>query len=325
MKMINLELPAEENAKAPRHTYLAYGPTGSGKTTWAGSFPRPAFLSEVSESGYESLRGLSDEHLFEPGVKPIVIGIEKMNDMAIAREVLTPFIQSGMIQTIVKDSLTYYADLYLTYLFEQFPGSGDNLKVYGALGRHLRDLRVRWHQMGCNVVSLCLAQDPSEGSPNGLPLIPGKESNKYGASCDFLLYMRHERYKIQQQLVDNYELHSKQLGAFVARARRAIGMSDLPSPLNNQTYATFIEQLGYSAEATRAALPAYDFETEGKIAKAIDLKMKALASVAVAPPVTQAQGSAVKPAAPAKPHVPNAAKPHVPNAVARPAPAPVRR
>ena len=322
MKLINLDLPTEENAKAPRHTFTAYGPTGSGKTTWGASFPRPVFLSEMTESGYESLRGLGDEYLFESGVRPIVIGIEKMNDMAIAREVLTPFIQSGMVQTIVKDSLTYYADLYLNHLFEIYTGAGDNLKVYGALGRHLRDLRVKWHSMGCNVVSLCLAQEPTEENPNGLPLIPGKEANKYGASCDFLLYMRHERFKQGQQLVDNYELHSKQCGKFVARARRALGMSDLPSPLNNTTYSTFIEYLGYSVDATRAALPPYDFETESKIAKAIELKLKTMATAAP-PPVTVVAAPA-KPAVPVKPHVPNAAKPHVPNA-ARPAAAPVRR
>lgn len=315
--MINLELPAEDNAKAPRNTFTVYGPTGSGKTTFSATFPRPVFLSETSESGYESLRGLSSDYLFEAGVAPIVIGIEKMNDMAIAREVLAPFIQSGMVQTIVKDSLTYYADLYLSYLFEMFTGTGDNLKVYGALGRHLRDLRVKWHQMGCNVVSLCLAQDPNEDAPNGTPSIPGKESTKYGASCDYLLYMRHERIKSGQQLNDYYELHSKPAGKYIARARRAIGMPELPSPLYNMTYSTFIEQLGYSPDATRAALPAYDPDTEKKIAQAIHNKMAALASAATtaAPPITQA-AAAAKPAV--KPHVPNAAKPHTPTA-ARPA------
>jgi hypothetical protein len=320
MRLINLEAASETNLVAPRHTFCAYGPTGSGKTTWAASFPRPVFLSETSESGYESLRGMGDDFLFEPGVKPIIIGIEKMNDMAVARAILAPHIASGMVRTIVKDSLTFYADLYLNYLFEIHSASqGANLKAYGALGQHLRDLRVKWHSMGCNVVSLCLAQDPDEDRPNGLPSIPGKESGKYGASCDFLFYLRHDRFKQGQQFVDNYELHSKPFGKYVARARRAVGMSDLPSPLVNRDYSGLIEALGYSAEATRAALPPYK-DPYDAIMKAIN----ASTTVAVpAPPAAAATApAAAKPAAaPAKPHVPNAAKAHTPNA-ARPAAAP---
>jgi hypothetical protein len=317
MKLINTDAPTEENAKAPRHTFCAYGPTGAGKTTFAASFPRPVFLSETTESGYESLRGLSDDYLFEPGVRPIVLGIEKMNDMAIAREILAPFIASGMVQTIVKDSLTFYADLYLNYLFEIHAASaGANLKAYGALGQHLRDLRVKWHSMGCNVLSLCLAQDPDEDRPNGLPSIPGKEANKYGASCDFLLYMRSERFKQGQTFVDNFELHTKPFGKYVARARRAIGMSELPSPLVNQTYASFIEHLGYSAEATRAALPLYKDPTQD-IMRAIAARV---ATPAAPAPVAAASAPArtAAPAAPVKRHVPNAA-------AVRPATSPVIR
>lgn len=318
MRVINLEAATEENAAAPRNTYCVYGPTGSGKTTFAGSFPRTVFLSDTTESGYESLRGISDDGLFEPGVRPIVIGIEKMNDMAIAREVLLPFIQSGMVKTIVKDSLTFYADLYLNYLFEIHSGAGDNLKVYGALGRHLRDLRVKWHAMGCNVVSLALAADPNEDQPHGQPLIPGKEGSKYGAGCDFLLYTRHDRYKQGQNFVDHFELHSKPCGKYVARARRAIGMPDLPSPLNNMTYADFIEQLGYSADATRAALPPY-VDPRDAIMKAIAARA---AQVVAPPPAASVAPANSRPAA--KPHTPTAAKPHAPTA-ARPAAAGVRR
>ncbi len=311
MRMISMDAATEENLAAPRNTYTVYGPTGSGKTTFAGTFPRPVFLSDTTESGYESLRGIADEYLFESGVRPIVIGIEKMNDMALARDVLTPFIQSGMIKTIIKDSLTFYADLYLNYLFEIHSGAGDNLKVYGALGRHLRDLRVKWHGMGCNVVSLCLASDPSEDQPNGQPLIPGKEGSKYGASCDFLLYTKRERFKQGQQLVDNFEVHTKPSGKFVARARRARGLGDLPSPLNNIDYASWIEQLGYSADATREALPPYVDPTEA-IMKAITARSIA---VTAPPPAAASQPAAARPAVR---HTPTAAKPHTPNA-ARPA------
>jgi hypothetical protein len=302
MRIINLDVPTGEKLKAPRFTFCMYGPTGSSKTTTAASFPRPVFLSETSESGYESLRGISDEFLFESGVKPIVIGIEKMNDMALAREALTPHILSGMVQTVVIDSLTFYADLYLNYLFAIHAASnGANLKAYGALGQHLRDLRVKWHQMGCNVVSLCLAQDPDEDRPNGLPSIPGKEAGKFGASCDFLFYMRHDRFKQGQTYVENFELHSKPYGKYVARARRAVGMPDLPSPLVNYDYSGLINVLGYDLEATKAALPPYKDPT-AQILSFIDGAQKTAAA-----PVAAA-ATATAPRAPVKPHVPTAAR-----------------
>ena len=315
MRLINLD---ENNAgdgveRAPRYTFCVYGPTGSGKTTYAGSFPRPVFLSEVTESGYESLRGISDDALFEPGIKPIVLGIEKMNDMAMAREVLTPHIASGMVQTVVIDSLTFYADLYLNYLFALYSANkGDNLKAYGDLGKHLRDLRVKWHQMGCNVVSLCLPQDPDEGSANALPAIAGKEgkTGKFAASCDFLLYLRHDRFKQGSNYIDSFEVHSKPYGNALARARRAIGQPELPTPLVNTCYADTIARLGFDVDATRAALPEYK-DPSAALEAAINGFARAAAT-------TTPPAMAVTVAAPAAPHVPTAAAPrHVPNA-ARP-------
>lgn len=306
MREISLE-PSTETGKVPRWTFCAYGPTRSGKTTFAASFPRVAFLSDVTESGYESLRGISDEFLFEPGVMPIVLGIDKMNDMATAREMLASHIRAGMVQTVVIDSATFYADLYLNYLFELQGPNQNNLKAYGALGIHLRDLRVKWHQMGCNVVWLCLPQDPDEDRPNGLPMIPGKEAGKFGASCDYLFYSRYDRFKRGNEFVEQFELHSRPFGKYVAGCRRSDGVPELPSPLVNATYTTMLQTMGYDAEAYRASLPAY-------------ARPKLSVPAVTAPPVQSQQTAQAKPqaaAAVAKP----AAKPHVPNA-ARPAQAP---
>src|SRR5271163_331657 len=145
MREIQLDLPLEAGGKAPRTTFLMYGTSGSGKTTLASSFPRPLFLSDVTESGYESLRGLDESVLFESHVRPRVWGIEKMNDMAVAFDNAAPLVASGQVQTIVVDSLTYYADLYLNALFALQGPAADNRKAYGSLGIHLRDLRIKWH------------------------------------------------------------------------------------------------------------------------------------------------------------------------------------
>jgi hypothetical protein len=302
MRIIKLEdLPDQ---RAPQHTFCVYGATGTGKTTFAGSFPRPVFLSEVTESGYESLRGLSSDALFEGDVPPIVLGIEKMNDMNLAREALAPHIASGMVQTVVIDSLTFYADLYLNHLFGLAGPAANNLKIYGQLGLHLRDLRVKTHNLGCNVVSLCLAQDPNEDQPNGLPMIPGKEAGKFGAGCDFLFYSQHDRFKQGNEWADHFKLHSKPVGKYVARARRAIGMSELPTPLTNTSYAGLIAALGYDVDATRAAMPAY-------VSPAAAIEAFVMNALQAAPPapVATAHAAAQVAAQPVKRHVPNAARP----------------
>ncbi len=298
-----------DSTKPPRFTFCTYGPTRSGKTTFGATFPRPAFLSDVTESGYESLRGISDEFLFEPGIQPIVLGIEKMNDMAIARQMLAPHIASGMVQSVIIDSATFYADLYLNYLFELQGPNANNLKAYGQLGVHLRDLRVKWHLMGCNVMWLCLAQDPDEDRPVGLPMIPGKEAGKFGASCDYLFYARHDRFKQGNEFTERFELHSKPFNKYVAGCRRSDGVPELPSPLVNTTYAEVLRYMGHDPDVLRAALPPY-------------VRPKLVIPTAPSAPAAAAQApTTAKPPVPAKPPV----KPHVPNAGPRPAPVPVSR
>ena len=308
MREINIDLPLEQGGKAPRTTFLCYGTTGSGKTTFAASFPRPLFLSDVTESGYESLRGLDESVLFEPDVKPRVWGVEKMNDMFIAREQVGALVASGQVQTVVIDSLTFYADLYLNSVVELQGASPDNRKAYGALGSHLRDLRVKWHSFPCNVVWLCLVQEPDDDRPMGGPMIPGAQAGKFGAGCDYQLFMRHDRFKQGQELIEKFEVHSKNCGKYAARVRRAIGIPELPSPMVNIGYNEVITAMGFDPDATRKALPPY-------------VAPKPLTFAApVAPPVAQAAAVAARPAAPAAaPHVPNAARPATSNG-ARPQP-----
>src|SRR5258706_1565242 len=297
MREISLENVVDTEAKVPRWTFCIFGATRSGKTTFGASFPRVAFLSDVTESGYESLRGISDEFLFEPGVQPIVLGIDKMNDMVLAREMLAPHIRSGMVTTVAIDSATYYADLYLNYLFELQGANVNNLKAYGALGVHLRDLRVKWHQMGCNVIWLCLPQDPDEDRPNGLPMIPGKEAGKFGASCDYLLFSRHDRFKQGNEITDRFEMHSKPYGKYIAGCRRSDGVPELPNPLVNSTYTQMIQAMGYDVDAYRASLPAYQ-------------RPKLIVPQVAPPPVSAANATPQQVAKPAvKPHIPTAARP----------------
>jgi len=244
--MREIDLVADEN-KLPINTFLIYGALRTGKTTFLASFPRPLILSDSTEKGWESLIDIPDEHLFEPGVKPIVWAIENTGDIktqAIPR--LKQLIASGRVLTIGIDSATFYAELALATIMGAMT-KADNRRAYGDLGAHMRQVRVDLHSLGVNVVWLALVQDPSEDEPLGKPLIAGRAKDQIAGACDYIWYSRVNGTK--------FEVRTKRYASYLVGHRR--GMSDRampPDPLVG-TYSTFLTELGYDVGALRAALP----------------------------------------------------------------------
>jgi len=186
MRVIDVSKPGKQQ----RITALSYGASRSGKTRFAGSWPRPLFLSDATESGWTTLMNMDRNVLFEVNRSPIVWAIEKMPDMAKAVRDAEPLIKRGDVQTIVVDSLTFYSDLAFNY-FESIGGERDPRRLYQKLASHLKTLREEIHLLGCNVVWLCLAKDPGEEQPVGGPMLSGQNAAKFAAGCDYLLYHRH--------------------------------------------------------------------------------------------------------------------------------------
>jgi hypothetical protein len=262
MREINLD---QNNTTVPRNTFIVYGDSRSGKTTWAATFPRPLFLSDVTEAGWNSITHMSDEQLFEPGVKPMVWGIEQMNDMALAREKAAPLIASGRVQTLVIDSLSFYCDLYLNYIVGQ-QTKKDQRAAFGDLGIHLRDLRVKTHSLAVNVVWLCLARHPSPEEPVGRPLVPGQQADKFMAGCDYVFYARSYREKRGADLLPpTFELRTRPWSNYVTGNRLGNMAESLPDPLIG-TYEDMITHLGYDADEIRRSMP--KLVTNGTPAKA---------------------------------------------------------
>lgn len=186
MRVIDVSKPG----KLQRITALSYGASRSGKTRFAGSWPRPLFLADATESGWTTLSNMDRNVLFETNRSPIVWAIEKMPDMAKAVRDAEPLIKRGDVQTIVIDSLTFYSDLAFNY-FESIGGERDPRRLYQKLASHLKTLREEIHLLGCNVLWLCLAKDPGEEQPVGGPMLSGQNAPKFAAGCDYLLYHRH--------------------------------------------------------------------------------------------------------------------------------------
>lgn len=230
-----------------RRTVLVYGDTRSGKTRWAATAPRPLFLSDVTESGWTTMQYMDPSLFYEPGRPPIVWGIETMTDMAQAYERVKPLIARGDVKTIVIDSLTFYADLYLNALFNAQGAKRDARSAYGDLGLHMRDLRVRWHSLPVNIIWLCLAKHPDDSDKSGGPLIPGQQATKFAAGCDNSFYFR----SVAEQGGIRWEIRTKKYGGYFAGGREE-GL--LPDPLPDHTFRAF-EDLVMEGRAGIPAAP----------------------------------------------------------------------
>ena len=239
----------------PINTFLTYGDTRTGKTTLAGSFPRPLFLSDVTEKGYEALRdeNWNDEVTprFEPDVKPIVWGIERESDLARAVEHAKPLVAAKRVLTIVVDSISFYTDMVLNAILARMD-KPDMRRAYGELGAHLRNARIKVHGLGVNVVWLALAKHPETDDPVGRPLIPGQQADKFAAGVDYIWHTRTAQAGPNKPI--EFEVHTRRYLNYVAGSRLGVRAAQLPEPFRG-TYVDFLSVLDYDIDAIRASLP----------------------------------------------------------------------
>lgn len=278
--MREIDLKPRPASELPTHTFMIYGDTRTGKTTWAGTMPRPLFLSDISEKGYTSLdeENWNDATTprFEADIAPIVWGIEKQSDMAEAIDKATPLIKAGRICSIVIDSASFYADLYLNIIL-MAQKTRDNRKAYDELGVHLRNVRIQLHGLGVNVAWLALSQSPDfddEGKLRykGKPMIPGKQADKFMAGVDFILRATTER--MNPNVPPTFPFRTKEYASYIAGNRLGGRVNALPDPFTG-TYAKLMQTIGYDIDQIRAALPKI-----GEIPKIVTTARPTVAQVA---------------------------------------------
>lgn len=286
--MREIDLTAPVDTAIPVNTFLLYGDTKTGKTTFAGTFPRPLFLSDISEHGYEALRAenWNDDAtpLFEADVRPIVWGINKQSDMAECIERAKPLIASGRVRSVFIDSITFYSDLYLNMLL-MAQDKLDQRQAYGKLGIHLRNIRIQLHDLNVNVGWLSLAKHPEYDEKNALkfkgrPMIPGEQSDKFMAGVDYTFHFRFE--KPQPMQPGRFEIRTKEYVSYIAGNRLGKRAGMLTDPMIG-TYSSMMTALGHDVDAMRAALP--DLSKVPQI--------KTVAPVPVKPPVAKKNGGVV--------------------------------
>jgi len=249
MKVIDVSRPG----KIQRITALSYGQSRAGKTRFAGSWPRPLFLSDATESGWTTLSNMDRNALFEPERSPVVWAIEKAADMMQAVHDAEPLVKRGEVHTVIVDSLTFYADLFFNTLDAAGGNRADGRQLYQKLGQHLKNLREQIHLLGSNVIWLALEKPPGEDTPIGGPMLSGQNAAKFAAGCDYVFY--HRSYQPQPNAPLAFEIRTRKFGQYQAGGRDE---GRLPDPLGYMqaveggndifvpdcTYRTLAEALG---------------------------------------------------------------------------------
>lgn len=218
-------------------TALIHGDTGAGKTAYAATFPRPLFLSPEDEKGWETLKYLPKHRLYDPNVLPMQWSLSEPKDFIEAFNRLKPLVEQKKVQTVVVDSLSFYADMFYNAITAGNTSQSDGWKAYGLLNDHLRRIRIELHKLDCHVLWLCQTRQPDDSTKSAGPNLKGQQAIAFPAGCKYVWYMQavHEgKGKVR------HELRTKKCGNAVARGRDG---GRLPDPIINPTYRDIVYYL----------------------------------------------------------------------------------
>lgn len=175
---------------------LVYGPTGVGKTTFAGTFPKPFFID--SDKGGLTLK--SKNIPFVPLVHGDKAYAKVVDILQAIKQQQAPFDKLD-VKTIVFDSLTSLMDMFI-YEAMKYPQPGKlsrdpvNTKPewddYAAIGSRMKDIMLRCKDLNLHVVALSgekLEKDELRGTFVGQPNITGSYRNVIGHDFDEVYYM----------------------------------------------------------------------------------------------------------------------------------------
>jgi hypothetical protein len=243
---------------------LVFGESGTGKTTFAASFPKPFFLD--FDKGVLSLAGR--EEVYSESFKAASYGsmdeagrqLSPQAEFARFQKTvrdLIPHIKAGEIQTIVLDSITTYADLCLNYVLETGMTSKDKSNRLGQQpgiadwGMQMSIIKSTMNQLfalPCHFVATAHEQfekDELTGALKGTPLATGKLAAQLPLWFDEVY-----RSNIQGQGTQaRYVLSTKGSQGWVGKSRldgllKNCGKEGLPNPIGPDytKISSFVEE-----------------------------------------------------------------------------------
>lgn len=246
-------------SSSPYLTVLSYGHTRSGKTRFAATWPNAVVIADATERGWDTIVHMPAESFYHPGKRPLVIPVHNQQEMIEAIALVEGWVKLGVVDTIVIDSITFYAESWLSTAMAKAKAAGAKLEgwdLYGPLLNHLTDLRKQVHGLLCNVVWLALAKDPDKKETGG-PMLPGSSRLRFPPACNYVFY--HRKYAYERDLGNGeketqqvYEAHNTAFEGYIAGGRDNGKLGD---SIYYPTYREIADKLGLAEFAPKAIPP----------------------------------------------------------------------
>lgn len=177
-----------ENIATAMRSSFWYGVPRAGKTDFCATFPRPAWFGSQREGGFETLRYMDPQRLYEPGRKPLAFTVTSAAEiMTHLNKDVMPRVARGEIKTIIFE-LSFYTDDLIR------GNSADGWAKYGDLEKHIVFLDDQWKKIpGLRIVYNSLATTEEDSKKPAGALMAGRAlPRKMPALCDVIGYMRPE-------------------------------------------------------------------------------------------------------------------------------------
>lgn len=225
---------------------MLYGPTGSGKTTAAASFPNPLFLVPASEGSELTLASMDVDYMklgrdANDNVVPVREHLNAILDMLETQHTaMRRLLAEGKgddaaamfpWETIVLESMTHLCAMLQDDISQNGKIKMDQQR-WGIMSDYLRTVHTRLRGLDCHVVFTALAKtEGEEGSDTvGAPDIPGKMSRLLPSACDAIGYC--ETLDPGGKNPPVWQVHFRQHKIYPARVR----FKGVPAVVKNFTF-----------------------------------------------------------------------------------------
>lgn len=213
----DLHIPGQSQITQGVSIFL-FGGIGTIKTTWAGSWPSPVFLSAGQEGGDDSLAMLPSVL----GIKtPPVYQIDSTKMMRDKVDYICRTYEQYGWKTVVIDSISFYTDIYIREVIEIYQNKGDNPQMHqrdwGFLEAHIcKEIAQKLHGTKLNVIWIALANEKwSSPDRRGerhlegvIPMMQGQSKTKLPAMCKMVLFADKQMVPSAEGLVSRPVFHT---------------------------------------------------------------------------------------------------------------------
>jgi hypothetical protein len=243
MQTQGIEIHNAKDITTPYTRWFLYGPTGSGKTTAAATFPNPFFILPKNENSILTVAGRDIDYVLVDSrasmdrvLTHLATQYQKMMQL-FSQNKDDAANEAFPWQTVVVENMSHYCEL----LVEDISRGGQNkmdMQAWGLLSNHLRNVHSSLSDLDVHTVYTSL--DTIDDNGVGRPMMTGKNAIIMPSSCDVIGHC--ETVNKGKDKPPAYRMHFIQAGRFPARSR----FKSFPPHVDGFDFKTFESLLGAS-------------------------------------------------------------------------------